>query len=287
MKNEHMNTEFSKDRKARHWCFTSYLNELETDEDDARYLIYGREVCPKTGRKHLQGYVELNKPMRMSAAQKVIGDKVCHMGIRYGTRDQAREYCMKDKNFFEIGKWISGQGHRSDLDDIVDQMKEGKRLTEIIYDDTKTYCQYRNGLRDVQAIVDKKTAKKFREVEVIVLSGPTGCGKTRQAMEEATYKTEGWQLKWWDGYDGDKVICIDEYNNDENITKLLNLLDGYTLRLDVKGTSTYALWNKVYITTNLRREQFHPNCKPAHKAALNRRIKWVDLWEVRDEEVQE
>lgn len=285
---EFMDKEFDKNRKARHWCFTSYLNELETDEVSVRYLIYGREVCPKTGRKHLQGYAEFKNPIRMAAAQKAIGDEVCHMGIRWSTRDKAREYCMKDKNFSEFGQWISGQGHRSDLDEVVESMRNGKRLTEIIYDDPKTYCHYRNGLRDVQAIVDKKTAKEFRKVEVIVLSGPTGCGKTRQAMEEATYKVEGWNMKWWDGYDGDKVICIDEYNNDENITKMLNILDGYTLRLDVKGTSTYALWDKVYITTNLKREQLHPNCKPAHKEALNRRItKWIDLWGDRDEEVQE
>ena len=128
-------------------------------------------------------------------------------------------------------------------------------------------------------MVDKKNRKKFRKVEVVVLSGSTGTGKTRKAMEEANYKITGNQLQWWDGYEGEKCICIDEYNNDIGITELLNILDGYELRLPIKGSFTYANWNKVYITTNLTKSQFHSNAKSEHRKALFRRVtKWQNLW---------
>jgi len=249
--------------------------------DDCRYVIFGEEICPDTGKKHWQSYCELLKPMRMSAVKKMFKDGTMHLETRMGTRDQARDYCKKDGKFTEYGKWISGQGHRSDLDEIVEALTSGtKRVTDIMIDNPQTYCRYRNGLNDIQASIDKKKNSDFRKIEVTIITGPTGCGKTRKAMEEATFKIEGNTLKWWNGYDNDKVICIDEYDNDVGITTLLNLLDGYKLRLETKGGFTYAGWNKVIITTNLRKEQIHCNAKPAHREALNRRVtKWVDMWD--------
>ena len=142
-----------------------------------------------------------------------------------------------------------------------------------------TYCKYRNGLKDLAALGIKKKTNTFRNVEVILISGPTGVGKTRQAMNEATYKINGCDLDWWQDYNQDEIICIDEYDNDLKITTLLNLLDGYQTRLNVKGTHTYANWNKVYITTNCKLWEIHPKAKEAHRQALQRRIsRVINLW---------
>ena len=135
-------------------------------------------------------------------------------------------------------------------------------------------------MKEYKTMIDKEKRKGFRAVETEVLSGPTGCGKTRRAMEsDNVYKIEGSSLQWWDGYEGESTILIDEYSNDVPITKLLNILDGYELRLPIKGGFTYANWNKVYITTNLKKSELHNNAKPEHINALNRRItKWSDLF---------
>ena len=102
-------------------------------------------------------------------------------------------------------------------------------------------------------------------------------------MEEAEYRIQGTQLSWWQDYDGEKCICIDEYNNDVPIGEMLNLLDGYQLRLNVKGSHTYANWTKVYITTNLKLDELHANAKQAHRDALFRRITTIiDTWEDAD-----
>lgn len=56
--------------RLRNFVFTLHLKDGESYEDaenrvrngvDAAYVIMGREVCPTTGRKHLQGYVELDR----------------------------------------------------------------------------------------------------------------------------------------------------------------------------------------------------------------------------------
>jgi hypothetical protein len=99
-------------------------------------------------------------------------------------------------------------------------------------------------------------------------------------MEEVDFKISGDALQWWDGYDGEKSILIDEYDNQIPITRLLNLLDGYHLRLPVKGGFTYAAWTKVIITTNLNPLELHPNAKQQHRAALHRRINRTQLFHV-------
>lgn len=271
--------------KVRHYCVTFFHEpEQKTLPEGVRYAIYGKEICPTTGRTHWQSYIELTKPMRMAAIKKLYDDNTMHIELRRGTRDEARDYCKKDNNFIEVGDWISGQGARTDLKGLVAKMKDGTKLSEIMVDEPQLYCQYRNGLKDIAAEITKAAIPAFRNVEVELITGPTGCGKTRNAMEHATYKIQGTQLQWWQDYDGDKVICIDEYDNNLPITEMLSLLDGYKLRLNIKGSHTYAAWDKVYITTNLRIHELHSNAKPAHRDALFRRItKIVDLW---DEEVQ-
>lgn len=273
---------------SRHCMITLWKKPVLTRTERIRYAVFGEEIAPETGRLHWQGYVEFYKPQRASTAYKCFnGDKEIKVLNRYGTRDQARTYCKKYGKVTEFGKWIKGQGHRTDLESVVAALEEGKKLSEMMLEQPFLYCQYRNGLKDIAGAVTKTTTKTFRKLEVELITGPTGCGKTRMAMENAEYRIQGTQLAWWQDYDGENCICIDEYNNDVNVTELLNLLDGYQLRLNVKGTHTYANWNKVFVTTNLKIDEIHPNAKPAHRDALFRRItKITNLWPICNEEVQ-
>lgn len=264
---------------SRHYCITFFTKPQIEICDKIRYAIYGEEVCPKTNKIHYQSYIELFKPARVSGLKKIYNDKTIHCEIRRGSREEARTYCMKDNKYVEFGKWIKGQGHRSDLDDIVNELIDGKPLSKVMIEHPRVYCQYRNGLRDIAASVTKKNTQEFRDVEVILITGPTGCGKTREAMSHAQYRIQGTQLQWWQDYEQEDCICIDEYSNDVKITEMLNLLDGYHLTLNVKGSHTYANWTKVYITTNLKLHELHSEAKPAHREALFRRITTIkDLW---------
>lgn len=267
--------------KLRNYVATFFKEPEIKLPEGVRYIILGKESCPTSGRLHWQSYIELSKPMRISTIKKLFNDNTIHLEARRGTREEAKQYCMKDGEYEEFGKWIKGQGHRSDLDDIVDSLQRGERLSEIMVSHPVMYCKYRNGLKDIANTISEKRIPSWRDVEVVLITGPTGSGKTKMAMEEATYKIQAGEMTWWDGYDGDEAICIDEYDNDVKITKMLGILDGYKLRLPVKGGFTSANWKKVFITTNLRMRELHPMAKSEHVKALMRRItKVVDLWEV-------
>lgn len=85
----------------------------------ANYFTYQEEVCPDTGRPHLQGYVVLKSKMRRST---FVGKFKCHAARRNGTHEQARDYCQKAESrkagtqFFEHGiQPTSRAGARTDI----------------------------------------------------------------------------------------------------------------------------------------------------------------------------
>ncbi len=261
-------------KQARKWCATFYVCPPEKQPEHVRYAIYGKETCPKTKKIHWQSYMEFDKRMTMAGVKKLYKDTQVHLEMTNGTRDQARTYCMKDNEYEEVGDWeAGGSGARTDIHAFVNKLKEGNSLKETALEDPQLYCRYRNGLKDINAWITEEKIPNWRDVEIWLFHGPTGTGKTRKAMEEEnTYKIKGSGLQWWQDYTDQKIICIDDYNNDLKITDLLGVLDGYKLRLNVKGSHAYAQWTKVFITTNLTLEQIHPQAKDAHRRALFRRI---------------
>lgn len=44
--------------------------------------------------------------------------------------------------------------------------------------------------------------------------GPTGTGKSRTAFDQAVPVYAKMQNKWWDGYQGEKIVVLDEFGKD-------------------------------------------------------------------------
>ena len=54
-------------KRCRNWCFTSFekihVKKIYEDQKDIiRYICVGDEICPKTGKKHYQGWLQLVNP---------------------------------------------------------------------------------------------------------------------------------------------------------------------------------------------------------------------------------
>jgi hypothetical protein len=79
-----------------------------------RYIIVSVEICPTTGRPHLQGYVEFAEKITFSTAcRRVPGLETASLVPRRGTRDECRDYCRKPETHlagpWEYGVWAGGQ----------------------------------------------------------------------------------------------------------------------------------------------------------------------------------
>lgn len=266
--------------QSKNWCFTDYellnWNNIFNSCEDIRYICFGEEICPKTNKDHIQGWIQLNKKKTIGGVKKLLNTNKLHLEACRGSEFDNDKYCSKDGKFIKLGKFIR-QGQRLDLEDIVERMKNGEKLIDIAEEDPMTYCKYRNGLKDIEAnIIKKKLANFNKDTEVIYIHGETGTGKSSYVWnnydQKNVYKAEGSNLQWFDGYEGEDILWIDEYSNDIPIEKLLNLTDRYALKLPVKGGFTYRNWTKVIITSNLDPAILHSNAREVHRKALFRRI---------------
>lgn len=78
-------------------------------------------------------------------------------------------------------------------------------------------------------------------------------------MEKALSTNTGWfklehpggHLVWWDGYEGQQLLILDDFTGWIPMTQLLNVLDGYPMTLNVKNGRSMAAWTEVIITSNL------------------------------------
>lgn len=80
------------------------------------YAVFGQEVAPTTGTRHLQGYVVFNDRKRIGAVRSLFTG--AHVEVARGTPTQAAEYAKKDGDYAEFGSFdsIPFQGKRSDID---------------------------------------------------------------------------------------------------------------------------------------------------------------------------
>lgn len=248
----------------------------------------GMEVG-KSGTPHLQCAMTLAKPQRFSWLRKKVPRSANHQkmkspreGLLYCCKGEAEKWDdepINPKMLVEHGsipKGRSHQGRRSDLKHVMKRIKTGDTWRAIYEDHPGDMLRYERGFRKYKFHCDAEKAKSFRKLEVLVYWGDTGTGKTRKAYEENpdAYMISGDQLKkgWWDGYESQQTLIIDEYDSQVTCTWMLRLLDGYKLRLGTKGGHTWALWKKVIITSNIDPSLWHSQAKDQHKKALARRI---------------
>jgi hypothetical protein len=62
--------------------------------------MFGREVCPTTGKKHLQGFLHLKKPMRNTELKLPMNP---HLEPCKGDEASNTKYCSKEGDFFKYG----------------------------------------------------------------------------------------------------------------------------------------------------------------------------------------
>ncbi len=167
--------------RKREWVITLYGFDEETitmikDLDNIRYGILGEEICPNTGRLHLQGYVALRNAMTMSGLKKAINRKTgLNAHIEPKKADDVRDaigYCEKDGDFHEWGA-KKGQGRRTDLEAISAISKKGGHgaMRQIRDEHYGSFVRYHSGIEkgleiDRTRIEEEKEVIKYRGAEL-------------------------------------------------------------------------------------------------------------------------
>lgn len=115
--------------RAKKWVFT--LNNY-TAEHVAHlstlfplvcsYLVFGREIAPETGTRHLQGFAHFVDRKSLLQAVASLGQG-SHCEVARGSSLQASIYCKKEADYEEFGV-LSDSGKRTDWHELKDFLKE-------------------------------------------------------------------------------------------------------------------------------------------------------------------
>lgn len=89
------------------WAFTCYDLDLDLrhfPEIEVKYVILGKEVCPETQRKHIQGFVWFTKCHRFGAVKTFFqAFPTMHIEACKGSPYENFVYCSKEGDFVERG----------------------------------------------------------------------------------------------------------------------------------------------------------------------------------------
>ena len=249
---------------SRGWCFTwnnPSHKVLFPDglPEQIKYIVYQLEKGEK-GTQHIQGYIYFNKPVRFSAVKKLTfktteGEEVkafqqAHIEKARGTAEQNKAYCTKAEGRLE-GPWEIGnipkQGARTDLHEAAEELMRSGDIRAI---DSAVFLKYASGCLKLAALAPPPRRDNLK---VITLIGPTGIGKSYAVHDmypDIYIANMGNSGLWWDGYTGQKVIMFEEFKGQVELQKMLQILDPYPLRLEIKGGLVPARYTLVFITSN-------------------------------------
>jgi len=262
--------------RNRNWLFTinnPTIEDKPLDWEGAKYLIFQKERGEE-GTLHYQGYVCWEQPKGLAAVKKV--NPRAHWEIRRGTHEGAKAYCSKEDTRVE-GPWEKGeeptQGRRNDLQEIKEKLDAGATVADIADSHYSQWCRYRHAFQEYKQI---KQPKRDFKTKVCVLWGPTGTGKSSFVREKAgidCYWKE--DQKWWDGYENQTHVCLDDFYGWIKYHDMLRLLDRYPLRLECKGGQVQFNSKFIWITSNKHPRDWYKDMSEEKYAALERRIDMI------------
>lgn len=276
--------------RARAWCFT--LNNYTPEEEeviqstDCRYLIYGREVGEQ-GTPHLQGYIYYDEAKTMTSVKKKLSKRV-HLEVAKGSVSDNVKYTSKDGNVFTKGDPPS-QGKRVDVEQLVQSIKDGKKVDDIVLENPVAYHQYGRTMHKVE---DLMLRKRFRTemTEGLWIHGGTGVGKSHRAFEgfnpesHFVWKYDG---GWQDGYVGQEVVIINEFRGQIPMCDLLMMVDKWPYELRRRGREPVPfLAKKVIVTSSLPPELVYHNMGQDKIEQLYRRFTVEEVFQSKPPEGQ-
>lgn len=253
--------------------------------------IVAPEIAPTTGTPHLQGACVLKKKTAFSTLRKVPGLLRARMAKMKGTPLSNQVYCRKAGVYSEYGT-PPNPGKRSDLLPVVQSIKAGKSMLDIVSDDTAAvvFVKYQRGLTALRNLTRER---RKLPPQVFWFYGPTGSGKSRAAFELAINKFGGrhWcssaDLSWYDGYDGQELAILDDFRPGAiKFRMLLRILDRWPLSVPIKGSYTEWTPSIIIITCPLPYNElyrYRQDTVPEDLTQLKRRItesiQFPDQWE--------
>lgn len=276
------------------YTFSNLKTYINKSFDKILYFCYSFEIGLKEKTEHIHIFLYFENPVRFSTIQKYFTG--FHIENCKGT-------CIDNKNYiFKIGKWEKsdkedtriegmqfesgevpeekGQGQRTDLEQLYTLLESNLTNAEI-YATNPNFMRYASNMdRMRQDIFNNIYNKKTRPVVVIYIYGTTGTGKSWNICNnhgyENVYRISDYTHPF-DEYTKEKVVCYEEFRSCLPIKRMLQELDVYPYRLPCRYANRIALYDTIYIISNIPLEKQYENIQEEDNETWNAFLRRIDI----------
>jgi len=231
-------------------------------EGHIRWLAYGAEKCPKTGKDHHQLFMYLRGnvcwgPRKLNQMGNWFGPTHCRVEPMWGSVDENDYYCSKENELVTFGK-KPDPGFRGDLDETKECIMKGDiTVDQIAVENPHMFHMYG---RTMERIEDIAMRQRYRTemTKGIWYTGPSGSNKSRTCFEGFDPDThyvkslDEADLKWWDGYKGQETVIFDEFRGQISFPYMLRLMDRYPLSVSRRGREPVPFMAKRLLISSIR-----------------------------------
>lgn len=284
---------------AKDWCITaksvpSWVADGRLPDGVDYYC--GQRERGEGGFEHYQCFIQLSSRKRFSYVKIMWGDPSIHCESRKGTPQQARDYCRKSDTavagtFVELGK-LRGL-KKNHMDELKDAIDAGATAGDLMDEHWSAWTRSMVACDRAIQRRDQGRAGEWVPPVVRLFWGPTRTGKTRRAFEYVARDHAGVAYRkpqgvWWDGYDNQACVVLDDYDGDVPIGQLLQLLDGrgHGLLLPVKGSHVQVKAKTFFFTSNKPLSKWYPQATQEQLDALEARFTSIEYMAAGDPHVK-
>lgn len=189
------------DNKNTRYQFTAYegqysiVDAVAQDKSFIKILEYQEEICPHTGRKHRQGCLQTQQPVRMSKVRSMIPGVHIEVALNWNA---LLAYCKKSASRDPSGNSVaidntsfSPKKVANFLDDIADYIWEEYETDQLCPASDREYEEPTHPTRCAQESVK---AEYWRAVSYIVMTNPEAIGILAQPLPQNAWKNT--RLVW-------------------------------------------------------------------------------------------
>jgi len=265
-----------------------HLNQLS-----AQYCVAGREVCPATGRHHLQGFVYFKSLKTFETASAAIyrpngvGFDKCFVQAKspFSTFAETIDYCKKDDDIvveYGVPPVDVKEAQQRGGEAIASKWSNTRACAEI--GDFEKVCdqhfvQYYNTLQTIYRDKAPMPAD-LPEVCGFWIVGASGAGKTTYAHQRWPNSYRKSASKWWCGYQDQASVVLDDFDtNHACLGHHLKLWgDKFSFIAEIKGRSAPIRPKAFVITSQYTVEEIWP-ADHHTQDAIKRRFKVIYFYD--------
>lgn len=241
------------------------LDHLKSIDTIIEYVVANEKH--EDGNKHLHAYVKYLNGVLPSKLNLFDFNK-------HGNYQPCRscknvvQYCIKDGDFvtnINLDSYLKKKGKHPVTLDVL----KNKTTVQALVDSDISFMQVRQFQAARAIAMDSYTPSSERGVWIW---GPPGVGKSRliRELDDPVYIKP--QSKWWDGYDGEKIVLLDDLDSPCLSHYLKIWADRYYCSGEFKGGNVKLQHDYFVVTSNFSIDDLFKDEHPSTIEAIKRRF---------------